>query len=208
MTLSPPSDVIDLLAGVQPGDAIDRLRSQRPQARLHAQQSYLALFAPAAPVPGQVDADERFAIAAFVAALHRQGDTARFYADALAQRDAGLAVAVAAIAAQAAGQGPYGHYPAGPLSVEDVDGPRWRADPAQRLLLGERLAAGFGHAHLLVFHPRDAAAADLQALLDTGWSATDIVILAQIVAFLAFQIRVVSGLQVLAAHLSPQRALA
>lgn len=208
MTFSPPSDVIDLLAGVQPGDAVDRLRSQRPQARLHAQQSYLALFAPAAPVPGQVEPDERFAIAAFVTALHRQDDAARFYADALAQRDAGLAVAVAAIAAQAAGQGPYGHYPAGPLSVEDVDGPRWRADPAARLLLGERLAAGFEHAHLLVFHPRDAAAADLQALLDAGWSATDIVILAQIVAFLAFQIRVVSGLQVLATSLSPQRALA
>ena len=208
MTFSPPSDVIDLLAGVQPGDAVDRLRSQRPQARLHAQQSYLALFAPAAPVPGQVEPDERFAIAAFVTALHRQDDAARFYADALAQRDAGLAVAVAAIAAQAAGQGPYGHYPAGPLSVEDVDGPRWRADPAARLLLGERLAAGFEHAHLLVFHPRDAAAADLQALLDAGWSATDIVILAQIVAFLAFQIRVVSGLQVLATSLFPQRALA
>ncbi|MGE8357425.1 MAG: CMD domain protein [Microvirgula sp.] len=208
MTFSPPSDVIDLLAGVQPGDAVDRLRSQRPQARLHAQQSYLALFAPAAPVPGQVEPDERFAIAAFVTALHRQDDAARFYADALAQRDAGLAVAVAAIAAQAAGQGPYGHYPAGPLSVEGVDGPRWRADPAARLLLGERLAAGFEHAHLLVFHPRDAAAADLQALLDAGWSATDIVILTQIVAFLAFQIRVVSGLQVLATSLSPQRALA
>ena len=56
----------------------------------------------------------------------------------------------------------------------------------------------FEHAHLLVFHPRDAAPADLQALLDAGWSTTDIVTLSQLVAFLAFQIRVVAGLRVLA----------
>ena len=52
--------------------------------------------------------------------------------------------------------------------------------------------------HLLVFHPRDAAPAALQALLDAGWSTTDIVTLSQIVAFLSFQIRVVAGLRVLA----------
>ena len=43
---------------------------------------------------------------------------------------------------------------------------------------------------MLVFHPRDAAPASLQALLDAGWSATDIVTLSQLVAFLSFQIRV------------------
>ena len=53
---------------------------------------------------------------------------------------------------------------------------------------------------MLVFHPRDAAPAALQALLDTGWSTTDIVTLSQIVAFMSFQIRVVTGLRVLAGH--------
>jgi uncharacterized protein YciW len=53
-------------------------------------------------------------------------------------------------------------------------------------------------AHLLVFHPRDAAPARLQALLDAGWSTTDIVTLSQIIAFLSFQIRVAAGLRVLA----------
>ena len=38
----------------------------------------------------------------------------------------------------------------------------------------------------------------LQALLDAGWSTTDIVTLSQLVAFLSFQIRVVAGLRVLA----------
>ena len=69
---------------------------------------------------------------------------------------------------------------------------------AHRELLGERLSAALAHAHLLVFHPRDASPAALQALLDAGWSSTGIVTLSQLVAFLAFQIRVVTGLQALA----------
>jgi uncharacterized protein YciW len=51
---------------------------------------------------------------------------------------------------------------------------------------------------MLVFHPRDATQAALQALLDAGWSTTDIVTLSQIVAFLSFQIRAVTGLRALA----------
>jgi CMD domain protein len=86
----------------------------------------------------------------------------------------------------------------GPLGREDAAVPRYRADAATRRTLGPRLAAALEHAHLLVFHPRDAAPADLQALLDAGWSTTEIVTLSQLVAFLAFQIRVVAGLRALA----------
>jgi len=68
---------------------------------------------------------------------------------------------------------------------------------ATRRALGPRLAAAFEHVHLLVFHPRDATPGALRALLDAGWSTTDIVTLSQIVAFLSFQIRVVGGLRVL-----------
>ena len=52
---------------------------------------------------------------------------------------------------------------------------------------------------MLVFHPRDADVRSLQALLDAGWSTTEVVTLSQLVAFLSFQIRVVAGLKVLAA---------
>ncbi len=55
---------------------------------------------------------------------------------------------------------------------------------------------------MLVFHPRDAAPPSLQALLDAGWSTTDVVTLSQLVAFLSFQIRVVAGLRTLAPKLS------
>ena len=70
--------------------------------------------------------------------------------------------------------------------------------PPARRVLGPRLVAAFEHVHLLVLHPRDADPAALQALLDAGWSATDIVTLSQIAAFLSFQIRVVVGLRTLA----------
>ena len=102
------------------------------------------------------------------------------------------------LVAEARSEGPYGRYPTGPLSREDTAGPSYRMGAATRRALGPRLAAAFEHVHMLVFHPRDAEPAALQALLDAGWSTTDIVTLSQIVAFLSFQIRVVIGLRTLA----------
>lgn len=198
-------DVIDRLAGIQPGDWLDTLRRHRLQARTHAQESYRALFAPTAPAPGTVKQVERLAVAAFVAGLHQQPDAAAFYAAALVAQDAGagLAQAIAAEVSRGAAQGPYGSYPEGPLSRENTDGPIYAVGEAQRAVLGARLSAALAHAHLLIFRPRDASPASLQALLDAGWSATDIVILSQLVAFLSFQIRVIVGLRALAAYPKP-----
>ena len=70
------ADVIDTLVGILPGSALDAIRARRPEARIHAQATYRALFAPEAP--GDVTAEERFAVAAFVVGLH--GDAmAAFY---------------------------------------------------------------------------------------------------------------------------------
>jgi CMD domain protein len=193
-------DVIDRLAGIAPGSHLDQIRAQREQARTNAQQSYLSLFAPTPPVFGNFEIADRFAVAAFVAGLHGQPEVARFYADALGAQGArtGVAEAIAIETQRGAAQGPYGRYPAGPLSAEDAPGPSYAVGAAQRPVLGERLSAGLAHAHLLVFHPRDASPAALQALLDAGWSSTEIVTLSQLVAFLAFQVRVVIGLRALA----------
>jgi CMD domain protein len=193
-------DVIDRLAGIAPGSHLDQIRAQREAARTNAQQSYLSLFAPAPPVFGNFEVADRFAVAAFVAALHGQPEVARFYADALGGQGArtGVAEAIAIETQRGAAQGPYGRYPAGPLSAEDAPGPSYAVDAAQRPVLGERLSAGLAHAHLLVFHPRDASPGALQALLDAGWTSTEVVTLSQLVAFLAFQIRVVIGLKALA----------
>ncbi|MFN9473296.1 CMD domain protein [Acidovorax sp.] len=197
-------DVIDLLTGIAPGDRLDTIRRHRLQARTHAQQSYLALFEPAAPQPGRFSLADRQAVAAFVAGLHQQPDATAFYNAGLAaegarQARAGVPQAIAAEVVRGAARGPYGSYPPGPLSEEDTPGPAYRVGDAQRAVLGTPLSAALEHAHLLTFHPRDASPAALQALLDAGWRATEIVTLSQLVAFLAFQIRVVAGLRALAA---------
>lgn len=192
------TDVIDTLAGIEPGSALDAIRNRRPRARDQAQASYRALFAP--ENLGGISATERFAVAAFVTGLHGGAATAAFYAAGLAASGASaqLRRAIDMAIAAAKGQGPYGSYPAGPLSREDTTGPIHRVAEETRRALGPRLAAALDHMHLLVFHPRDAAPGALQALLDAGWSTTDIVTLSQIAAFLSFQIRVVAGLRVLA----------
>jgi CMD domain protein len=192
------TDVIDTLAGIKPGSALDAIRKRRPEARNQAQASYRALFAP--EIPGELVATERFAVAAFVTGLHGGAETAAFYAATLAASGASpeLLRAIDTAIAASKGKGPYGSYPAGPLSREDTTGPLHLIPAETRHALGPRLAAAFDHMHLLVFHPRDAAPAALQALLDADWSTTDIVTLSQIAAFLSFQIRVVAGLRALA----------
>ena len=188
-------DVIADLAGIEPGSPLAAIRERRLQARENAQASYAALFEPADP--SAMSLVERFAVATFVASLHEQAETHDFYAAKLRQADPALAKAVAAEAEHGATRGPYGAYPEGPLSREDKAGPHYA--PADAGALKARLAAAFAHVHLLVFRPRDANAAALQALLDAGWSNDGIVTLSQLVAFLAFQIRSVAGLRVLAA---------
>ena len=192
------ADVIDALVGIAPGSPLDAIRTRRPEARAHAQASYRALFAPEAP--GGVSIQERVAVGSFVAGLHGDSATAPFYAARLAASGAATALrgAVESAIAQARTRGPYGSYPAGPLTRENTAGTAYAMDGDTRRALGPRLGAAFEHVHMLVFHPRDAAPGALQALLDAGWSTTDIVTLSQIVAFLSFQIRVVAGLRTLA----------
>jgi CMD domain protein len=192
------ADVIDALVGITPGSPLDAIRARRPEARAHAQATYRALFAPADP--GNVTAQERFAVGTFVAGLHGATAVAAAYAARLADSGAAAALkdAVDAAIKEARTHGPYGSYTPGPLSREDRPGPVYRMEAATRRALGARLAAAFEHTHMLVFHPRDAAPAALQVLLEAGWTTTDIVTLSQIVAFLSFQIRVVAGLRTLA----------
>ncbi len=189
-------DVIDKLVGIVPGSSLDRVRSNRQQARDNAQLSYEALFAPSSP--GTVLIEERYAIAYFVAGLHRDEAVAAFYREGLGHHDRpGLLGAISAEIRRGETSGPYGDYPEGPLSGENKAGLDYAPDPANRAVLG-RLGAALAHAHLLVFRPRDSSSAALQALLNAGWSTDDIVTLSQLVAFLSFQIRVVTGLRALA----------
>ena len=192
-------DIIDTLAGIEPGSALDAIRARRLQARENAQKSYLSLFEP-------IDTSdfsllERAAVAAFVTGLHGESPVATFYRDKLAASAGGAALlgAIDAEIARGKTSGPYGSFPAGPLSVENTAGLIYRVSAASKSVLGIRLVAALEHAHLLVFRPRDAASTDMKALLAAGWSNTGIVTFSQLVAFLSFQVRVVSGLRTLAA---------
>ena len=202
------SDIIDLLAGIEPGSSLSGIRARRLQARENAQKSYVALFEPADF--GDVAAAERYAVAAFVAGVHDEPVVADFYLAKLAKAAdrADLVEPLRGEIERAKTEGPYGAFPAGPLSVEDTTGLIYRASGDGQRVLGPRLGAFLEHAHLLVFHPRDAAPAAMQALLDAGWSTTSIVTLSQLVAFLSFQVRAVAGLRTLGASLGQNVAAA
>ncbi|MGO1849718.1 CMD domain protein [Microbacterium sp.] len=186
------TDVVDSIVGVRPGDALDALRARRPEARRNAQAAYEALFVGVDETHASLA--ERRAVGLFVALLHRQSAVAEHYGDLLSEQDEELAEAVAGASDDGEAEGPYGGFD-GPLADESVEGPTYRV--ADRAAMGERLSAALEHAHLLTFHPRDAKREHLQALLDAGWTTTGAVTLSQLIAFLAFQIRLVHGLAVL-----------
>ena len=192
-------DIIDTLAGIEPGSGLDAIRARRLQARENAQKSYLSLFEPIDA--GDFSLAERAAIAAFVTGLHGESPVAAFYREKLAANADGTALVepIQIEIGRGKTSGPYGAFPAGPLSVENKAGLIYRVSAERKPQLGNRLVAALEHAHLLVFRPRDAASADMKALLAAGWSTTGIVTFSQLVAFLSFQVRVVSGLRTLAA---------
>jgi CMD domain protein len=192
------TDVIDHLVGIAPGDALDSLRSQRPNARENAQTSFDALLN--SDELEHASQLERLAIAYWTIALSQSSATS-FYRDLLAAEDEATVAALETALPSAVTTGPYGDYPEGPLTVENVPGLHWEPDAALTASVGPRLAAALSHTHLLVYRPRDSSADALQALLDAGWSTTGIVTLSQLVAFLNFQLRVVAGLTVLKGEL-------
>jgi CMD domain protein len=199
-------DVIDHLAEIPAGSRLDEIRRGRPDAREHAQQSFLALLEPAEP--GQLTLADRYAVAAYVALLHDGSPTpsraASFYLELLDdEADDELVRAVRRAAEAGRASGPYGDYREPDLADEALPGPVAAID---RDAIPAPLAAALEHAHLLVLHPRDARPDALRALVEAGWSADAIVSLSQLVAFLAFQLRLVHGLRTLAATPAPDEA--
>lgn len=195
------ADIINTLAGVSP--EIEKLRNARPDALHNAQASFAALLEP--DNPDNFSYAERYAVAAFTATLFGEEKAADFYFDLLAdEADEELIAVVRAASARGASTGPYhdgGFVVFGGTSdtsgTGDVTAGDGDADGVEAAL-GTRLAAAFSWVHLVAFHPKDASPQALGNLDAAGWSATEIVSLSQLVAFLAFQVRVVHGLRVMA----------
>ena len=186
------ADIIDVLADVP---SVTDLRAGRAQARENAQRAFAALLEP--EKPGTFTQAERYAVAAFTALLHDEQRAVVFYLELLSdETDEIHAAMVAKLARAAAGTGPYGVYRETGLAGESAPGP-WFDEEAAAAKVGGRLAAAFGLAHLLVFHPRDSRPGIWEPLAEAGWTTDETVSLAQLIAFLAFQLRVVRGLRVL-----------
>lgn len=192
------TDVIDELVGIREGDPLFDLRTARSEAKRNAQASYDALFA--SKELDEVSQLERLAIGYWTVAL-AHSDTAGYYRELLAAESPDTLAALEASLPDALTSGPYGDYPAGPLSIENEPGLHWQPSPELAAAVGPRLALALAHTHLLAYRPRDSSADALQALLDAGWSTTGIVTLSQLVSFLNFQLRVVAGLTVLKGEL-------
>lgn len=172
-------DIINKLAGIDEDVAV--IRDKRAQAKENAQLSFEALLEPANP--GTFTYTERYAVATFVTGFFGATRAQNFYGDLLSDDAAPeLVEAVNAATQRALLSGPYR---GGGFVTFDTE------------TLGTRLAAAFDYAHLVGFHPADADAAALGHLDEAGWSANDIVSLAQLISFLSFQVRVIRGLQVL-----------
>src|SRR5690349_20859645 len=130
-----PKDVIDHFAGIAPGSNLDIIRARRQQARDNAQKSYLSLFAPADF--GDVPAADRHAVAAFVAGLHGEPAVTAFYLANLAGRSE-LVDALKAEIERGRTKGPYGAFPAGPLSAENTTGLIYRVADDRKAVLGAK----------------------------------------------------------------------
>jgi CMD domain protein len=189
--------IIEQLAGIEPDSPVAKNYQRRAVARDQAELSYQLLLHP--QTPGSVSLAERRVIAAFVAGLYQEPATQRHYAGLLQNVAPAFVQSLEQILQQASTLGPWGAYPQGPLSVEDVGGTPWHSTPEQAGVFGPRLAAALEHAHLLVTHPRDANPAALARLAAAGWDEDGLVVLSQLIAFLSFQVRIVSGFSVLVA---------
>lgn len=192
-----PTDVIDRVLGVEPGDRLDRVRRARPDAREHAQRAYDAIFVPRHP--GALSVPERFALAHLVAAWHGVPALTEHYREALLSHETRPAVleALDQVVRDGAGTGPFGRFAEPGLSSRDSDGLRLTLRAEHRDVLGDELAALIEHVHALVLRPRETTEASIEALVAVGWEPTEIVAASQLVGFLAFQLRLVAGLDVL-----------
>lgn len=194
--------LLDQLVGAAPDSAAGRALAARPETRRALEQAYQSLLA--APAPVGPSRRERLAVAGFVAVLTGEAATERHILTLLAQEDARLAGVIRDEAAEAATPGPYGRFPPGPLSAEDLDGPVYRTAPALRFGLGARLASALEYAHLVALHPRDAGSGTLEALEAAGWTPAEIAELTRLIGFLATLSRAVAGLRAWAAFGQPQ----
>ena len=157
-------DLLDALAGIQSGTALDQLRRRRPEIAQHIQGSYAVLLQP--EEVGGLSLVERGMAALRSAALAGSGPLVHHYREYLIAQQASAQLVEA-------------------LLSGDTEAETSRARAILR------------HVDLLTEAPGAAAPADLAALAEQGLRTPEIVTLAQLIAFVSFQARVLAGLLLL-----------
>lgn len=158
-------DIIDQLAGLANDSSIARLRSQRPEAKQHAQGSFKTLFE--SDDPASVSHTERELVALRVAVLTPSPVVAALHRERLKRQNVSDAT-VAAVE----------RFPEGTA-------------------LTPRQIAILRYTDRLTREPGAATPANIADLKNAGLSAGDIVTIAQLIAFVSYEVRVLVGLRLL-----------
>jgi CMD domain protein len=163
------TDLTDRLAGLAPNSPLQLLRQQRAKVAAATQGSYDALFDPALPDLSLV---ERLLVALHAGQLSRSPALVAHYRRQLetAAADPSLVAAVSGLA----------HARPGAPAAPPVD---------------PRLGAMLAFTRLLIERPIAADKAALQTLSTVGLATPAAVALAQLIAFLSYQVRLLAGLE-------------
>ncbi len=159
------TDVVNAILGIDDDSSIAKLRNQKPDLALQAQDYYLSLFEPTASSAEALPVVDRALVAVRVASHTGSSAVVDWYTQLAT--DAGA-------------------------SQEALELARATGEPVDT---ATSLGAALRHADLLTTRPSAARKDDLQALKDAGFTPAGIVSLSQTIAFVSYQLRLVAGLR-------------
>jgi uncharacterized protein YciW len=164
------ADVINSILGTANNDAVSQLRNHKPELAEQLQDYYLAIFDPTPISEAAFSRVDRALIAIRVAAQTGSQSVIDWYT-ALAEENGASAEIIA--------------------QVRDT-GAAWD-EPTP-------FGAAVRHADLVTTAPSHTSAANLQALKDAGYTPAGILSLAQTIAFVSYQLRLIAGLRAFGDH--------
>jgi uncharacterized protein YciW len=159
------ADVIDSILGASNNDTVRQLRGQKPELARQLQDYYLAIFAPVPSSEAAFPLVDRALIAVRVATHTRSQAVVDWYT-ALAEAN--------------------GASPEILTQVRDL-GATWDGTSP--------FGAAIRHADLVTTAPSQTSAANLDALKAVGYTPAGILSLAQTIAFVSYQLRLIAGLR-------------
>ncbi len=159
------TDVVNAILGIDGTSPIAQLRNQKPELAEQLQAYYDALFNPTEASSAEFPTQDRFLIAARIASHTDSTAVAEWYA------------------AKAICSG---------IPAETIARAR---DVAATWPDQTTLGASVRHADLVTLTPSETSQESLQRLKDSGLTPAGILSLAQVIAFVSYQLRLIAGLR-------------